>query len=485
MWDRPRRFELGVELGVFLAGTPNRRYPQMALKELEAKYAAIRSRAYKLTDGGGLHLFVQPNGSKLWRMKYRFGGKEKLLSFGKYPDVPLAAARTKRDEARVCLAEGRDPGVVLAEEQDVAERTFEKVARAWHANRSDGLNAAHAKRVLSRMESDVFPVIGHRPLTEVSVTEILAMIRKIEARGALDISRRANQCVSQVYRFAIANGWARENPTVHLLGALKPRPRVKHMARVPLQEVPDLVRAIASYDGEDGSRRRDRTRDAMMFTLLTWARTSEVRFAVWSEIENLDGKQPAWRVPAERMKKKREHLVPLSSQAVQILKRRMKLTKVTPGGFIFPGDRERTAMSENTMLYGCYRMGYRSRQTIHGFRALASTWANESQRYRSDWIELALAHMEDDTVRAAYNSAQHFIQRAAMLQDWGDYVDACGCPEKDGSASSGVDRNDISNVHERRLRGVERQGNLRLVQQSVETVDNIIKFPGRSRCGEN
>lgn len=485
MQDRPRRFELGVELGVFLAGTPNRRYPQMALKELEVKYAAIRSRAYKLTDGGGLHLFVQPNGSKLWRMKYRFGGKEKLLSFGKYPDVPLAAARTKRDEARACIAEGRDPGVVQAEEQQAAERTFEMVARDWHANRAGGLNAAHAQRVISRMERDVFPAIGHRPLTEITVPEILDMIRKIEARGALDISRRANQCVSQVYRFAIANGWARENPTVHLLGALKPRPRVKHMARVPLQEVPDLVRAIASYDGEDGSRRRDRTRDAMMFTLLTWARTGEVRGAVWSEIEDLDGRQPLWRVPAERMKKKREHLVPLSSQAVAILKRRRGMTKVTPGGFIFPGDRQGAQMSENTMLYGCYRMGYRSRQTIHGFRALGSTWANESQNYRSDWIELALAHAEDDTVRAAYNSAQHLLQRARMLQDWGDYVDACGRPENDDAAFSSVNRNGISDDDEQRLRGVERQGNLRLVQQSVEIGGNIIKFPGRSRCSEN
>nr|WP_314464374.1 integrase arm-type DNA-binding domain-containing protein [uncultured Novosphingobium sp.] len=457
----------------------------MALKELEAKYAAIRSRAYKLTDGGGLHLFVQPNGSKLWRMKYRFGGKEKLLSFGKYPDVPLAAARTKRDEARVCLAEGRDPGVVRAEEQEVAARTFEKAARAWHANRSDSLNAAHAKRVLSRMESDVFPVIGHRPLTEVAVAEILAMIRKIEARGALDISRRANQCVSQVYRFAIANGWARENPTVHLLGALRPRPRVKHMARVPLHEVPDLVRSIAGYDGEDGSRRRDRTRDAMMFTLLTWARTGEVRFAVWSEIEDLDGRQPVWRVPAERMKKRREHLVPLSSQAVLILRRRKELAKATPGGFIFPGDRAGIAMSENTMLYGCYRMGYRSKQTIHGFRALGSTWANESQNYRSDWIELALAHAEDDTVRAAYNSAQHLTQRSRMLQDWGNYVDNCGRPENGIATSSGADRNEFSDNQVTRPEGEAPRLILRVVGQDREASDNVIKFPVRSRCPRN
>jgi integrase len=152
----------------------------------------------------------------------------------------------------------------------------------------------------------------------------------------------------------------------------------------------------------------------MMFTLITWARTGEVRGAVWSEIEDLDGRQPLWRVPAERMKKNREHLVPLSSQAVAILKRRREMTTIA-GGFIFPGDRQGAEMSENTMLYGCYRMGYKSRQTIHGFRALASTWANESQDYRSDWIELALAHVEDDTVRAAYNSAQHLGPRARML----------------------------------------------------------------------
>ena len=457
----------------------------MALKELEVKYAAIRSRAYKLTDGGGLHLFVQPNGSKLWRMKYRFGGKEKLLSFGKYPDVPLAAARTKRDEARACLAEGRDPGVVQAEEEQAARLSFEKVAREWHANRSGGLNAAHAKRVLSRMERDVFPAIGHRPLTEISVAEILDMIRKIEARGALDISRRANQCVSQIYRFAIANGWARENPTVHLLGALKPRPRVKHMARVPLQEVPDLVRAIAGYDGEDGSRRRDRTRDAMMFTLITWARTGEVRGAVWSEIEDLDGRQPLWRVPAERMKKNREHLVPLSSQAVAILKRRMGMTKVMPQGFIFPGDRQGAEMSENTMLYGCYRMGYRSRQTIHGFRALASTWANESQNYRSDWIELALAHVEDDTVRAAYNSAQHLAQRARMLRDWGDYVDACSRPKEADAITSHINRDENSDDPVAPSRSEERRANLRIVGQELEVGGNVIKFPGRTRSGEN
>lgn len=218
-----------------------------------------------------------------------------------------------------------------------------------------------------------------------------------------------------------------------------------------------------------------------MFTLLTWARTGEVRGAVWSEIEDLDGRQPLWRVPAERMKKKREHLVPLSSQAVAILRRRRGMTKVTPRGFIFPGDRQGAQMSENTMLYGCYRMGYRSRQTIHGFRALASTWANESQNYRTDWIELALAHAEDDTVRAAYNSAQHLGPRSRMLQEWGEYVDACGRTENDGATSTSVNRDDISGVQAASPNGEERRVNLRVVGQGMGSPDNIIEFPVRSR----
>ncbi len=186
------------------------------------------------------------------------------------------------------------------------------------------------------------------------------------------------------------------------------------------------------------------------------------------------------------MKKRREHLVPLSSQAVLILRRRKELAKSAPGGFIFPGDRAGIAMSENTMLYGCYRMGYRSKQTIHGFRALGSTWANESQNYRSDWIELALAHAEDDTVRAAYNSAQHLTQRARMLQDWGDYVDACGQPESDSATASGAEQDENSDDRVGKPRGGRRRVDLRVfVEQQVVTCDNIIKFPVRSRSTRN
>lgn len=393
----------------------------MALKELEVRFAKPQQKSFKLSDGGGLYILIQPNGSKLWQMKYRFQGKERTLSFGKYPGVGLAAAREKRAAAKAKLADGIDPRV-KAETQSARSpdaQTFEAVARAWHVNREAGLDPAHAQRVLARMERDAFPAIGGLAITAIKAPEILAMIRVVEARGALDISRRLKQGVSQVFRFAIANGWAESDPTIHLLGALKPKLRVNHMARVPLTELPDLVRAIAGYDGDETPRRREITRKALLFTLLTWTRTKEARFAAWSEIEGLDSPNPLWRLPPERMKMGREHLIPLSRQAVDLLR---DLRKLSTGEFLFPGTKLNAPISENTMIYACYRMGYRGRQTVHGFRGLASTWANEAERYKSDWIEMALAHADDDDVRGAYNSALYLTPRRRMLQDWAETI---------------------------------------------------------------
>jgi integrase len=393
----------------------------MPLKELEVRFVKSRKRPFKLSDGGGLHLLVQPNGSKLWRLKYRFDGRERLLSFGKYPVTSLAIARAKRDEAKALLAGGVDPGAVRHEKAgDQRAQNFEAIARAWHANREAGLNVAHAKRVMSRMERDVFPIIGNRPIVEIKAPDVLALIRRVEARGALDISRRLKQGIGQVFRFAVASGWADSDPTVHLFGALKPKPRVQHMARVPLQELPALVGAIGDYDGEATPRRREITRAALMFTLLTWARTSETRFATWAEFEGLDGPNPLWRIPRERMKTHREHLVPLSHQVVAILRARRAAAN---SDHVFPGTKLGQPISENTMIYACYRMGYLRRQTVHGFRGLSSTWANEAQTYKSDWIEMALAHTDDDEVRGAYNSALYLLPRRRMLQDWADLID--------------------------------------------------------------
>lgn len=274
--------------------------------------------------------------------------------------------------------------------------------------------------MLKRLERDAFPDLGRKLITEITAPEILAVIRKVEARVALHVSRRLKQSISQVFRFVIASGWATSDPTVHLTGALKPRPRVKHMPKVALKEFPTLVRAIAAYDGEADSRRREVTRDALMFTLLTWARTGETRFAARDEFEDLDGPEPLWRLSPERMKMEREHLVPLSAQVAAIVRRRLRSTN---GDLVFPGTKFGEALSQNTMIFACYRMGYRSRQTVHGFRGLASTWANEAECYKSDWIEMALAHADEDEVRGAYNSALYLSARRRMLQNWADMIE--------------------------------------------------------------
>ncbi|WP_019831074.1 tyrosine-type recombinase/integrase [Sphingomonas sp. PR090111-T3T-6A] len=406
----------------------------MALKELEVRYATKRSRDYKLADGEGLHLLVRPNGSKLWRMKYRFEGREKLLSFGAYPQLGLAEARLKRAAARLELAAGRDPG---ARPDRKPAMTFEKAARAWHEHRAASLDPGHAARTLARLERDAFPALGKTDIRAVTSADVLAMVRSVEARGALDVSRRLKQHVSQIYRFAIPHGWADTDPAAYLSDLLKPKPRVRHMARVGMEELPKLVQAIDAYDGEETPRRRAVTRAALLFTLFSWARTNETRLATWDEFEGLETAEPLWRVPAARMKMEREHLVPLSTQAAALL---VSLREISKTGFVFPGDKPNQPISQNTMIYGCYRMGYRGRQTVHGFRGLASTWANEAESYRPDWIEMALAHAERDEVRGAYNSALYLTPRRRMLQDWGNLV------EHMVTSDAGVRRDDVEEV---------------------------------------
>ena len=402
----------------------------MPLTETQAKNAKPRERAYKLADSEGLFLLVQPNGTRLWRMKYRFAGKEKLLSFGAYPALGIAAARDKRKAAKALLAEGKDPmkakGEVISENGD----TFYMVAKRWHENRQSALNPAHAERVWSRMERDVFPAIGQKLIHEITAPDVLEMIRKIEGRGALDISRRAKQGVGQVFQFAIACGLASSDPTAHLRGALKPRPRVKHMSRLPLVELPAFLEKLRAYQ-EEGDRRSAITRDAVLFALLTWVRTKELRLAVKSEFEDLDGTDPVWRIPAARMKMGREHLVPLSAQAAQIAR---NMVSTATGNYLFPGAHPDKPLSENTMIYALYRIGYHSRQTVHGFRGLASTWANEQlvefgkpamwiRKYHEDWVEMQLAHSEKNDVRGAYNAAEYLAPRRRMMQDWADFLD--------------------------------------------------------------
>lgn len=416
----------------------------MALKDLEIKYAARRSKEYKLFDGDGLYVLVKPSGSKLWRYKYRFDGKERVLCIGSYPAITGVVARQKRREAQHLLDGGIDPAAVKkrnkaarsAADVPAVLNLFEPIARAWHANRISELDPAHAERVISRLERDVFPSLGARDVASITPPEVLAVVRAVEARGALDVSRRVKQAISQIFRFAIASGWATSDPAISLNDALRPKPRVKHMARVPLKELPELVRAIDAYDGEETPRRRDVTRDALFFTLQTWARTSESRFATFDEFEDLDGPDPLWRLSAERMKMEREHLVPLSREVVELVRRRRRETN---GNFLFPGAKAGSPISENTMIFALYRLGYRSKQTVHGFRGLASTWANEAEHYNSDWVEMALAHEDENEVRGAYNSALYLTPRRRMLSDWSKLIAEARRPEKDAEGSRAME----------------------------------------------
>ncbi len=398
----------------------------MSLNEMIVRKAEPRPKPYKMFDGGGLYLAVQPCGSKLWRLKYRYGGMESVLSVGAHPATSLANARRKRERARQLLATGRDPRLELSRE--AARQTFEVAARLWHENRQHTLDPAHSERIMARLDRDVLPSLGPHCIRSIEPPDVLTVLRGIEARGALEICRRAKQNISQIFRFAVASGWADSDPTTCLDDALKPRLQPEHMHRIGFGGMPRLLAKIASYD-DNCPDRQAVTRNALLFTLYTWARTKEIRFASADEFEDLSGKQPLWRIPASRMKMRREHLVPLSGEAALIAR---KMLANRDDGYLF-SDNGEAPISQNRMIGALYRLGYRGKQTVHGFRGLASTWANEAlketadprnpaRRYDHDWIEWQLAHVETNGVRRAYNAAQYLVPRRYMLQDWADQI---------------------------------------------------------------
>lgn len=371
----------------------------------------------RFSDAGGLYLEVTPAGAKLWRWKYRFAGKEKRLALGAYPDVPLKKARADRDAARVMLDGGTDP-VQARKDGKVAQQlrlgtTFEAVARAWYANWSSARSGRHAGYVLRRLEADVFPAIGAKPVGDVTAPQLLAMAKKIESRGALDIARRAWQTCGQVFEYALAHGQIERNPAkdVRPGAALKPRQQ-GHYARVDAKELPELLRKIHAYRGSAY------TRLAMQLMTLTFVRTGELIAAHWDEFD-LDAAE--WRIPPTRMKMKTPHIVPLSTQAVDLLRCLHELRGLS--GLLFPGERDHEVpMSNGTILGALKRMGYAGRMTGHGFRGVASTVLHE-QGFDHAHIELQLAHMERDEVSAAYNFATYLPQRRKMLQWWADHLD--------------------------------------------------------------
>jgi integrase len=393
----------------------------MPLTDTRIRNAKLTVNAYKLSDGGGMYLLVKPDGARYWRLDYRFAGKRRTLALGVYPNVSLSGARAQREYARSLLAKDVDPSVARKLTKRVArlasENTFEALAREWIANRRNQFSPRYSALILAWLEANVFTQFGSRAITEVDAPELLEMLRRVEERGAIETAKRLRQLCGQVFRYAIATGRAKYDPSADLRGALKSPGRPRGHKAMSLDEVPSFLNSLSTYDGDP------RTRLALRLAVLTFVRTTELRAARWSEFENLDGPDPLWRIPAERMKMKREHIVPLSPQAVARLKELRALPGSEDSRFLFPSPSREGCMSNNTMLYALYRMGYHGRATVHGFRAMASTALNE-MGFRPDVIERQLAHQEQNAVRAAYNRAEYLSERRTMMNIWADHLDA-------------------------------------------------------------
>jgi integrase len=393
----------------------------MALTDTHIRNAKPRAKPYKLSDGGGMYLLVKPDGARYWRLDYRFSGRRRTLALGVYPTTTLSNARARREEARALLAQDTDPTVTKKATRRAAklasETTFEVIAREWLYNQRKRLVPRYSAQILARLETDIFAQMGRRPITDIGAPELLETLQKIEKRGAVETARRLRQTCGQVFRYAIVTGRAEHDPSGDLRGALGSPGRKRGHKAMAREELPNFLSALEVYDGDP------RTAIALRLMVLTFVRTTELRAARWSEMENLDGREPLWRIPPERMKMKREHLVPLAPQAVALLHDLRALAGSDASPFLFPSPAREGCMSYNTMLYALYRMGYHGRATVHGFRAMASTALNE-MGFRPDVIEHQLAHQEGNAVRAAYNRAEYLGERLTMMKHWANWIES-------------------------------------------------------------
>jgi integrase len=388
----------------------------MALTDTGIRAAKPTEKARKLADEKGLYLLIQPTGGKLWRFDYRFADKRKTLAIGTFPDTSLRLARDKRDDARKMMAQGIDPcdqrKQAKQERRGAQANTFEVVARDWMRIKGAEWTPTYAGKTKSALERHVFPAIGGRPIAELAAPELLAMLRAIEKRGTVDMAHRVQQHCGAIFRYAVSDGKAMSDPTPSLKGALSTVKQEHYAALTDPAEYAQLLRDIDDYRGEVT------TKAAMQLLALTFQRTKEVRFAEWSQF---DVDAALWRIPAEVMKMREAHIVPLSKQAIAVLDGLRPLTG--NGRLVFPSTTNRDRpISENTVTYALARMGYKGRMTGHGFRSAASTMLNE-QGFRHDVIERQLAHNERNAVRDAYNRAQYLPERRTMMQQWADYLD--------------------------------------------------------------
>jgi len=389
----------------------------MPLTDTQIKQSKPKDKPFRLSDGGGLYLQIQPKGAKYWRLAYRYAEKQKTLAIGVYPNISLADARSKRDEAKKLLSKGIDPSNLMSKkvrkqtESENQENSFEAIAREWHEQQKGRWSENHAERVIESLEKEAFPDIGNIPILELTAPHVLAVLRKVEKRGALEVASRILQRCSAVFRYAIQTGKAEHNPVTDLQSALKTK-KVEHLPALKRADLPEFLEKLKVYDG------LTITRLALKLVVLTFVRSGELRGAQWNEF---DFENNEWRIPAERMKMRAEHVVPLSEQAIEILNELKLLTG--KHDLVFPSDRSwRKPISENTMLYAMYRMGYHGRATVHGFRATASTILNESG-FKPDVIERQLAHIERNKVRAAYHRSEYLEERKQMMQWWADFIE--------------------------------------------------------------
>lgn len=396
----------------------------MKLTNIQIKNAKPKDRMYRLCDGDNLLLEIHPNGKKHWRVGYTFNKKRRQITLGPYPLVSLAEARELKIEKQKLLLKGIDP-VEDRRQQKIEHEinhvnTFEALAREWHEHQSHAWQPRHAKRIMERLEANVFNFVGNRPIKSISPQEILAVLRKIEDRGAYDMAHRVMQFCSSIYRYAVATGRAERDITVDLRGALKPA-KTKNLARLSEAQLPKFLQKLELYDTEYNGNILTKLGFKLLF--LTFVRSAELREATWQEID-FDKKE--WRIPAERMKMNEEHIVPLSTQSLSIFKKIKEITDNMYGDYVLPSRQSpRKNMSENTFLKVIDILGYKGEATAHGCRGTASTILNENG-WRADVIERQLAHCERNQIRAAYNHAQYLPERREMMQWWGDYLEKIG-----------------------------------------------------------
>ena len=393
----------------------------MALTALEVSKSKATDKTQRLADGGNMYLLIQPNGAKYWRMDYRLAGKRKTLAIGVYPDTSLSDARERREQARKLIANGVDPVAVKQAQKastiENVENSFEVIAREWFVRHAPNWKENHSSKIIARLEKDVFPWIGNRPIAEIAAPALLAAIRKIEARGALETAHRALACCGQVFRYAVATGRAERDPTGDLRGALPPVKKEKHFAAITEpKKVGELMRDIEGYQGSYI------VKGAFKLSPLLFVRPGELRKMEWTE---LDLDKAEWIIPADKMKMGVTHIVPLAKQAVAVLREMLPLTGRSK--YVFHGERDHDRpMSDNAIRSALRRMGWANDEmTPHGFRAMASTIL-DNMGYKQEWLERQLAHEEPNKIKAAYKREawrMYLPERTAMMQAWADYLD--------------------------------------------------------------